>query len=238
MLCYCCDPANPDRIATHDPAGTTMRFPARFQGPPGNVNGGMAAGALACPALDAATRDGMTHAAATRITARLHRGIPHSRDLQATAVRADGGYDVSVRDGEDVCISGRVEVATFAQQPCPEDVVSSPPGELEPLLREMSAVCDPNVPPFFEQTGDHPISGCFSCGPSNVRGLHIYPRFAGVGVTWASWSPDPSFVDDGGGHVHVIRNESGSVAQTTAVQLIPAGAVRRQDSADPGNCSF
>jgi hypothetical protein len=47
-----------------------------------------------------------------------------------------------------------------------------------------------------------------------------------------------AFVDPGGGHVHLIRNETGSVAKTIAVQLIPAGAGRRQDSPDPGNCSF
>lgn len=47
-----------------------------------------------------------------------------------------------------------------------------------------------------------------------------------------------AFVDPGGGHVHIIRDESGAVAQTIAVQLIPAGAVRRQDAPDPGNCSF
>ena len=47
-----------------------------------------------------------------------------------------------------------------------------------------------------------------------------------------------SFVDIGGGAVHIIRDESGAVAKTTVVQLIPAGAVRRQDVPDPGNCSF
>jgi len=47
-----------------------------------------------------------------------------------------------------------------------------------------------------------------------------------------------SFVDIGGGAVHLIRDESGAVAQTIAVQLVPAGAMRRQDADDPGNCSF
>jgi hypothetical protein len=46
------------------------------------------------------------------------------------------------------------------------------------------------------------------------------------------------FVDPGGDHVHIIRNEGDVVAQTTAIQLIPAGAVRRIDVADPGNCHF
>ena len=38
--------------------------------------------------------------------------------------------------------------------------------------------------------------------------------------------------------MHLIRNETGAVAQTVAVQLIPAGATRREDAANPGHCSF
>jgi hypothetical protein len=47
-----------------------------------------------------------------------------------------------------------------------------------------------------------------------------------------------AFVDPGGGHVHIVRNETGSVAKTIAVQLIPAAAERRQDAPKPANCSF
>jgi hypothetical protein len=47
------------------------------------------------------------------------------------------------------------------------------------------------------------------------------------------------FVDPGDGHVHIIRNEGSAVAQTIAVQLIPAGQPRRIDvSPAPGNCPF
>ena len=42
----------------------------------------------------------------------------------------------------------------------------------------------------------------------------------------------------GDGHVHIIRNETSTVAQTIAVQLVPAGATRREDVSDPGNCTF
>src|SRR6476661_646682 len=38
------------------------------------------------------------------------------------------------------------------------------------------------------------------------------------------------FVDEGGDHVHVIRNEGAVEARTIAVQLIPAGAQRRADA--------
>lgn len=47
-----------------------------------------------------------------------------------------------------------------------------------------------------------------------------------------------SFVDPGGSHVHIIRNEGNVVAQSIAVQLIPAGQPRRIDVAAPGNCPF
>jgi uncharacterized cupin superfamily protein len=46
------------------------------------------------------------------------------------------------------------------------------------------------------------------------------------------------FVDPGGEHMHILRNEGPVEAQTVAVQLIPADAARRIDVADPGNCHF
>jgi hypothetical protein len=46
------------------------------------------------------------------------------------------------------------------------------------------------------------------------------------------------FVDPGGNHVHIIRNEGAVEPQTIAIQIIPAGQPRRIDAADPGNCHF
>ncbi|HJW99541.1 MAG TPA: hypothetical protein VJ453_05250 [Terriglobales bacterium] len=46
------------------------------------------------------------------------------------------------------------------------------------------------------------------------------------------------FVDRGGEHVHIIRNEGAVEARTIAVQLIPADAMHRIDAADPRNCQF
>ena len=63
--------------------------------------------------------------------------------------------------------------------------------------------------------GDDP-----SCTP------HVYPQGSG-------------FVDPGGGHVHVLRNEGAVEARTIAVQLVPAGAGRRIDAPAPStNCTF
>ena len=46
------------------------------------------------------------------------------------------------------------------------------------------------------------------------------------------------FVDAGGDHVHILRNEGDVEAKTIAVQIIPADAARRIDVEDPGNCHF
>lgn len=52
---------------------------------------------------------------------------------------------------------------------------------------------------------------------------HVYTR----GMT---------FGDPHGDHGHIIRNEANVVARTIAIQLIPAGAERRIDVAEPANC--
>ena len=44
------------------------------------------------------------------------------------------------------------------------------------------------------------------------------------------------FVDEGGDHAHVLRNETLVEARTMAFQLLPAGAVRRIDVPQPPNC--
>jgi quercetin dioxygenase-like cupin family protein len=65
-----------------------------------------------------------------------------------------------------------------------------------------------------EYEGDDP-----SCTP------HVYT----AGMT---------FVERGGTHVHIVRNEGTVEAQTVAVRLIPAGQPGRIDAPDPGNYHF
>jgi len=43
---------------------------------------------------------------------------------------------------------------------------------------------------------------------------------------------------DSGGDVHVVRNEGNVDLVTIVVSLVPAGAARRIDEPDPGNCPF
>jgi hypothetical protein len=97
-------------------------------------------------------------------------------------------------------------------------------------------------------------SSCGGCIPTTGWHTHPGPSFVIVtqGTITAYDGDDPSctphvytantannaFIDPGGGHVHIIRDESGAVAKDIAVQLIPAGATRREDAPDPGNCHF
>ncbi len=51
------------------------------------------------------------------------------------------------------------------------------------------------------------------------------------------YTPGMGIVDEGGQHVHVLRNEDPATeARTIAVQLIPAGATRRIDAPAPAHC--
>ena len=52
------------------------------------------------------------------------------------------------------------------------------------------------------------------------------------------YTPGMGFVDAGGDHFHLIRNEGSVIARGYAVQLIPAGATRRIDAAGPAGCPF
>jgi quercetin dioxygenase-like cupin family protein len=89
--------------------------------------------------------------------------------------------------------------------------------------------------------------------PGGTTGWHTHPGpsliIVTAGTVTGYEADDPSctphlysqgmgFIDPGGGHVHVLRNETSSEARTIAVQLIPAAAVRRIDAASPGNCPF
>ena len=88
--------------------------------------------------------------------------------------------------------------------------------------------------------------------PGGSTGWHTHPGHSLIivtaGTVTAYEGEDPSctpktytvgmgFVDEGGDHVHLLRNEESADARTVAVQLIPAGAVRRIDAEGPAACS-
>jgi hypothetical protein len=89
--------------------------------------------------------------------------------------------------------------------------------------------------------------------PGGTTGWHTHPGHSMIIVTEGTvteyGSDDPEckphiytqgmgFVDHGGDHIHLIRNESTTQASTIALQLIPQGADRRIDAPPPQNCHF
>ena len=89
--------------------------------------------------------------------------------------------------------------------------------------------------------------------PGGSTGWHTHPGHSLILVTAGTvtaydgddpactphvYSQGMGLVDQGGAHVHLLRNEGSIEARTIAVQLIPAAAVRRIDAPAPGNCPF
>jgi quercetin dioxygenase-like cupin family protein len=52
------------------------------------------------------------------------------------------------------------------------------------------------------------------------------------------YSAGDGFIDPGGGHVHLLGNQTNAPAETIAVQLLPQGAERRIVADAPSNCLF
>lgn len=89
--------------------------------------------------------------------------------------------------------------------------------------------------------------------PGGDTGWHSHPGHSLIIVTAGTVtdyeSDDPNckpnvytagmgFVDAGGDHSHLIRNEGSVPASTMAIQVIPAGSPRRIDADQPASCHF
>jgi quercetin dioxygenase-like cupin family protein len=89
--------------------------------------------------------------------------------------------------------------------------------------------------------------------PGGSTGWHSHPGPSLItvksGTITEYHSDDPSctptvytagqtFVDAGGDHEHILRNEGSVPAETIAVQIVASGAPRRIDLPAPGNCPF
>lgn len=124
---------------------TTVRIPARFNGPPASANGGYACGYVAA-LIDAP-------AAAVR----LHAPPPVDADLPAE-VAADGS--VTVRD------AGGATIAT-AQPAAPLDGLEPP---VRPTVAEAREAMRSH--PWLGER--HMLSDCFVCGPHRHDGLGLH----------------------------------------------------------------
>ena len=89
--------------------------------------------------------------------------------------------------------------------------------------------------------------------PGGTSGWHTHPGHSLITVTAGTvtayegddptctpkhYSVGMTFVDEGGNHVHIIRNEGAVDARTITVQLLPAGAPRRIDAPANPACGF
>lgn len=101
------------------------------------------------------------------------------------------------------------------------------------------------------QSDVYVVSNTFA--PGGQSGWHTHPGPSLItvksGTITAYDGDDPNctphvyqagtgFADPGGDHVHLLRNEGSVQAETIAVQILPAGAARRIDAPNPGNCPF
>jgi quercetin dioxygenase-like cupin family protein len=82
--------------------------------------------------------------------------------------------------------------------------------------------------------------------PGGQSGWHTHPGPSLVTVTegtvtvyhddctFETYTVGQTFTDLGCGDVHNVRNETGVQAKTVAAQIVPHGAIRREDRPDPG----
>src|SRR5262245_50828934 len=89
--------------------------------------------------------------------------------------------------------------------------------------------------------------------PGGYSGWHTHPGPSIVSVkagtatvydgddpscTPATYAAGTGFIDEGGGHVHMVRNEGSVELEVIAFQIVPTGAERRIDAPAPGFCGF
>ena len=156
-------------------------------------------------------------------------------------------------------------VATVGAAFCAGNVMATPPAGLTTTLYGPGALDPVNLTAratlpssWNARVRTHGLSDVYvadnTLAPGGTTGWHTHPGPSFVIVTQGSVTaydeddptctphvytantPDNAFVDPGGGHVHLLRDESGAAAQTIAVQLVPAGADRRQDAPAPSAC--
>jgi hypothetical protein len=98
------------------------------------------------------------------------------------------------------------------------------------------------------------VTALFTVQPGGHSGWHTHPGPAiftiKAGTLTMYDGDDPSCTPqlfpagtgsieaDTGAHIHMLRNETGSVAETVVTFLMPVGSLLRTDLPDPGNCPF
>ncbi|MEX2550149.1 MAG: hypothetical protein WD638_07970 [Nitriliruptoraceae bacterium] len=164
-----------------DGAWTACRWQAArgLDGPPGILQGGLAAGVTASIARLIDRFD----APLTGFDARLHAPTPLGTELTARSRPSEGAarYAVETWSGAALLVSAEVELAGHDPAPAVAD------------LAELARVPLPPAEPQWE----YPT--CFVCGPAptHPHGLHHYPRWQSSTSVVVPWVADEGFAHDG-----------------------------------------
>jgi hypothetical protein len=145
-----------------------MRIAARFNGPPGSANGGIAAGRLAA------------YVGAPVVEVTLRRPPPLGVDLR---VDASGG---TAR-----LLHGDLLVAEAV--PCPDPLRTDGPDAGEPVDLDTARA----AAPAYAGLVSHPFPTCYVCGPDHPDGMRVFAGPVGAGRSAAVWTPagdDPVLV--------------------------------------------
>ncbi len=200
--CFACDDNNPERIVTNSDDGWVFNFIERFVGPPNRAHGGIAIGALTCPALQLAEDDGMLNPVALHVTGRLNLPAPLAKPIRVTAFPEQGRYRVRMHEDSKVLLDGLVEVADREIEV--GSVLQEPPPERVEELKALAELANANIKgetlfaqlrQSFEAAGlPWTAMRCFGC--SEAQGaLKLHHRIARRGDTWTLWEVEPSFTD-------------------------------------------
>ena len=204
--CFACDEKNPERIVTNTDDGWTFKFIERFAGPVGRAHGGTAVGALTCPALQLAERDGMRHPVVLHVNGRLNLPVALAEPISVKAYSEEGGYRVQLQNDSSVILDGLVEVAD--RETKAGSVLQEPPSEYVKDLQSLSEITDADIkgPSLFTQLLEiqkagglpsEPPPKCFGC--SEVDGaLKLSIRKTRQGDTYTRWESEAAFTDGEG----------------------------------------
>lgn len=196
--CFLCSSANAERIVDD----STVVFAERFVGPPARAHGGLAVGALTCPALKHAAHSGAAHPVVEFVSGRLRAPVPLTKSLKVR-VKAGDPVQVEICDVDDVVVSGSVRVAD--RQVTPGGVIKPPPAELCEDLEELSRLADVEldgptvVQQYFQFSKARGLEKkidvpCFGCS-EKAHALRLHHRLSDRGDLWSRWGTEPQFID-------------------------------------------
>jgi hypothetical protein len=204
--CFACDEKNPDRIVTNTDDGWTFKFIERFVGPTGRAHGGTAIGALTCPALQLAERDGMHHPVVLHVNGRLNLPVPVAKPICVKAYSEEGRYRVQLHGDSNVILDGFVEVAD--RETKVGSVLQDPPSEYIEDLQSLSEIVDGDIkgPSLFTKLLEvykvagspwEPPPKCFGCSEGDGA-LKLSLRKTSQGDTYTRWESEVAFTDGDG----------------------------------------